>query len=94
MRQDPGRTAREAVIAQMPSERRTATMEMLRQRGRWMAWQQLDAAGIEHPVEQADFLLRRLYPEMPESWFSVVVAKFGAMHAAGTWHGFKRPAED
>jgi hypothetical protein len=93
MRPDPGRTAQEAVIAQMPSERRTGTMAMLRRRGRWMIWQQMDAAGIEHPVEQAEFLLRRLYPEMPEAWFSDVLAKLAAKYAAGEWHGFQRPAD-
>ena len=57
-------------------------------------WQQADEAGIIHPVEQADPLLRRLYPEMPEPWFREVVAKLEAMHAAGTRHGLKRPTED
>jgi len=54
-------------------------------------WQQVDAAGIDNPVEQADFILRRLYPEMPESWFVDVVAKLCAKHVAGEWHGFQRP---
>ena len=71
---------------------RTEQAALLRERGMWQAWQQVDAAGITHPVEQADFLLRRLYPEMPESWFRDVRGKLTAMHAAGEWHGFERPA--
>lgn len=57
-----------------------------------LVWQQVDAAAVTHPVEQADFLLRRLYPEMPESWLRDVVGKLSALHAAGEWHGFERPA--
>ena len=60
-----------------------AGIRMLRVRGH--------LAGVTDPVEQADFLLRRLYPEMPEQWFSDVVAKLAALHALGTWHGFQRP---
>jgi hypothetical protein len=93
MRPDPGRAAQEAVIVQMPIDRRTATMAKLRQRGRWMVWQQLDERGIEHPVEQAEFLLRRLYPEMPKPWFADVLAKLSAKYAAGEWRGFERPAD-
>ncbi len=58
----------------------------------WLAWQQVEAAGITHPVEQADFLLRRLYPEMPETWFRDVVAKLRALHEREEWRGFERPA--
>jgi len=40
---------------------------------------------------QAEFILRRLYPEMPESWFADVLSKLAAKHVAGEWHGFQRP---
>ncbi|CAN5125915.1 hypothetical protein BH24CHL7_BH24CHL7_02660 [soil metagenome] len=56
-----------------------------------IVWQQADAAGISDPVEQADFVLRRLYRKMPEWWLRDVVAKLAAMHAAGTWRCFQRP---
>lgn len=91
MRPDPGRNAQEALIAAMSPASRSRIGIGLRERGLQIVWRQVDAAGITDPVEQAEFLLRRLYPEMPESWFRDVVAKLAAMHAAGTWHGFQRP---
>jgi hypothetical protein len=63
----------------------------MRQRGLWLVWQQVDEAGITDAVQQADFILRRLYPEMPERWLGDVLAKLADMHAAGSWHGFERP---
>lgn len=42
------------------------------------------------PVEQAEFLLRRLYPEESESWFLGVIDRLRAARAAGTWNGFQR----
>jgi hypothetical protein len=54
-------------------------------------WQQLDDAAIADPVDQADFLLRRLYPDESEAWFAAVLDQLRAAHAAGTWSGFRRP---
>ncbi len=59
--------------------------------GMQICWQQADEAGITDPVEQADFLLRRLYPEMPEAWFRDVVTRLGVLRDSGQWHGFARP---
>lgn len=81
----------EALIASMPPVERTDRMRRLRQNGRWFVWRQADAAGISDPVEQADFILRRLYPEMPEAWFDDIVGQLRALHAAGRWGGFRRP---
>lgn len=91
MRPDPGRDIQERIIGRLSTAERTERVARLRERGIWMAWHQVDAAGIIDPVEQADFLLRRLYPEMPEPWFRDVLAKFAALHAAGEWRGFQRP---
>ena len=91
MRFDPGRPLQEAVIAAMSPVDRTDRMARLRENGRWLVWQQADAAGISDPVEQADFILRRLYPEMPEAWFEDIVGQLRELHAAGRWSGFRRP---
>lgn len=91
MRPDPGRDAQESVIAGMPPADRVRIGADLRAKGMLLVWQQVDAAGIDNPVEQADFVLRRLYPEMPEAWFRDVVSKLAAKHVAGEWQGFERP---
>ena len=70
---------------------RVAWLSAMRKAALQIVWQQVDAAGIDDPVEQADFLLRRLYPEESESWFAGVVDRLRAAHAAGTWNGFPRP---
>jgi len=70
---------------------RVAWLAAMREAALRIVWQQVDAAGIDDPVEQAEFLLRRLYPEESESWFLGVVDRFRAARAAGTWDGFQRP---
>ena len=92
MRPDPGRAAQDAALASLTSLERTARMVELRRNGLWAVWQQVDAAGVTDPVEQADFLLRRLYPEESEAWLVRVLDQLRAAHAAGTWSGFRRPA--
>jgi hypothetical protein len=91
MRPDPGRDTQEALIAGMSQTQRSVIALELRDRGLKLVWQQADAAGIFDPVEQASFILRRLYPEMSEEWFRDVVAKLADMHANGKWAGFQRP---
>jgi hypothetical protein len=92
MRPDPGRHAQESLIAGMSPARRAAISMELRERGLHLVWQQADQAGISDPLARADFVLRRLYPEMAEQWFADVVGKLAKLHAAGTWHGFERHA--
>lgn len=91
MRPDPGRAIQESVIASMSSYDRTAVAAELRANGRWAVWRQVDAAGISNPVEVAEFVLRRLYPEQREAWFAEVLGQLRAALAAGTWTGFRRP---
>jgi hypothetical protein len=81
------------MVAGASIDQRVAWNEERRALGQRLVWQQLDAAALADPLEQADFLLRRLYPEMPERWFKDVMAKLAAKHAAGEWHGFSRPPE-
>jgi hypothetical protein len=94
MRPDPGREAQEAVLASMTPLERTARMAELRRNGWSAVWQQVDAAGIHDPVETAEFILRRLYPEEREAWFADVLAQLRSAHAAGMWKGFRRPDRD
>lgn len=91
MRPDPGRAIQESVIASMSSYDRTAVTAELRANGRWAVWRQVDAAGISDPVEVAEFVLRRLYPEQPEAWFTEVLGQLRSAQSAGTWTGFQRP---
>lgn len=91
MRPDPGRALQESVIASMTSVDRTAAVANLRANGRWAAWQQVDAAGIEDPVEIAAFLLHRLYPDLPAASLEQILEQLRAAFAAGTWNGFARP---
>jgi hypothetical protein len=91
MRPDPGRALQESVIASMPSVERTSVVATLRENGRWAIWRQLDAAGLEDPIEVAEFVLRRLYPNESAAWFESVLEQLRAARAAGTWTGFERP---
>jgi hypothetical protein len=91
MRPDPGRPLQESAIASMSVADRTARMTELRANGRWAVWQQVDAARITDPVEIAEFVLRRLYPEQPEAWFAEVLGQLRTARMAGTWSGFQRP---
>jgi len=91
MHLEPGRAELDARVAAASVEERVEWVAAMRLAGLRIVWQQADAAGISDPVEQADFILRRLYPEMPDAWFDDVVGQLRALHAAGRWGGFRRP---
>jgi hypothetical protein len=91
MRADPGRQAMLARLAESTVDERVAWLAAMRDAGMRSVWQQVDRAGLVDPVEIADFLLRRIYPEQSEAWFSLVVEALRSELAAGTWHGFTRP---
>ena len=88
---DPGQQILDQRVSRSTVEQRVAWNEERRLLGQRLVWQQVDQRGIDDPVRQADFILRRLYPEMPEAWFRDVLAKLSALHAAGRWNGFARP---
>ena len=90
MRPEPGQAQLDASIATSSVEGRVAWVAAKRSLGIRLVWQQVDAAGITDPVEQADFLLRRLYPEMPQAWLAATVAELAERHAQGRWQGFER----
>lgn len=91
MRPDPGRALQEAVIASMTAVDRTGTVADLRANGRWAVWRQVDAAGLEDPVEIAEFVLRRLYPNERDGWYVDVLDQLRSARDAGGWSGFARP---
>lgn len=91
MRAEPSRAAMDARVAASSVADRVAWLAAMREAALQIVWQQVDAAGITDPVEQAEFLLRRLYPEESESWFLAVIDRLRAARAAGTWNGFQRP---
>ena len=91
MRPEPGQSALDERIAAASVEERVAWSVRKRGIGFHLAWQQADRAGIRDPVEQAAFLLRRLYPEMPTVWLDHPVARLAALHADGCGMGFERP---
>ena len=93
MRPDPGRDLLEARLAAMTRDERALLSTELRVRGFALAWDQLDRAGPMGPVEQALFLIDRLYPEMPAVHRASIARQLEAQHAAGTWHGPERPAD-
>ncbi len=91
MRPDPGRPLQESVIASMSTLDRTARMAELRANGLWIVWRQVDQAGLTDPLEVADFILRRLYPEQKDAWFAEVLGQLRSAQALGAWNGFQRP---
>jgi hypothetical protein len=91
VRPDPGRDLHERMLSAMGPADRARIGQQQRWRASLVIWQQLDERGLDDPVEQAEFILRRRYPEMPEWWFGDVVAKLRAEHASGRWKGFERP---
>jgi len=61
----------------------------MRRLGMRLVWQQADAAGITDPVQPVEFLLRRLYPEMPEPWFAAIFGKARGPSRAGPVAGVR-----
>ena len=91
MRPDPSRHLMDERVAAATVEERVAWTARKRAVGFQLVWQQLDQAGITSPMGQAEFLLRRLYPEMAEPWFTDILGKLAARHAEGRWKGLTRP---
>lgn len=51
-----------------------------------------DQAGPMSELDRAEFILRRLYPELTEAQLGNVRSELARAEAAGTWHGFVRPS--
>ncbi|MGH2456663.1 MAG: hypothetical protein ACRDHD_10460 [Candidatus Limnocylindria bacterium] len=78
-------------MAMTPYER-----AMISTRLRWkaivMANHAADEAGPLSALDRAEFILRRLYPEFTDEQISHIRSELARAEAAGTWHGFRRPA--
>jgi cobalamin biosynthesis Mg chelatase CobN len=94
VRPESGQASLDDRIAASTVEERVGWMASMRQAGVRSVWQQVDAAGISDPVEVAEFVLRRLYPEQSAAWFAQILAHLRAANQAGTWSGFQRPNAD
>lgn len=92
MQPEPGQAQLDAAIREASVEARVAWVTSKRALAIRIVWQQLDAAGISDPIEQARFLLGRLYPDMPTAWREGTMAALAERHVHGRWHGFPRPA--
>lgn len=92
MQREPGQTHLDAAIVEASVEDRVAWVTSKRAMAIRIVWQQLDAAGIIDPIEQARFLLGRLYPDMPPAWREGTIAALAERHAQGRWHGYPRPS--
>lgn len=92
MRRELGQAQLDAAIEQASVDARVAWVRSKRALAMRIVWQQLDAAGISDPIEQARFLLGRLYPDMPPPWREDTIAALAERHAHGRWHGYPRPS--
>lgn len=91
MRPEPGQRQLDQRVASASVAERVAWNEQRRRLGQMIVWQQMENALLVDPLEQAEFLFRRLYPGMPEVWFIGVLARLRAKRDAGDWHGLRRP---
>lgn len=91
MRPDPGLGLLERVLGDLDPDARARIGHDLRRRGRLLVWDQVDRAEPMSKVEEAMFILDRMYPEMPEAHRASLRRQIEADYEAGTWHGFERP---
>jgi hypothetical protein len=92
MRPDPGRALQEAIIARMDGQARGAERLRLTARAKLLAWRQVDAMSPTSELQRAELLLRRLHPTLAERSLQQILRQLAVAEAAGTWHGFDRPA--
>ena len=92
MRPDPGREQLERIHQGLSPNQRALIGQELRQRGFLSVWDQVDRTEAMAPVEEAMFVLARLYPEMPATHRASLRRQMQARYDAGTWRGFERPS--
>jgi hypothetical protein len=71
--------------------RRTLHVTM-RAKGVARVWAAADRAGPMTPLEQARFVLRRLYPDLEGQRLESIMADLAAGFEVGSWTGFSRPS--
>jgi hypothetical protein len=80
-------------IARSSIDDRVAWLATMRKAGVQSAWQQVDRAGLRDPLEIAEFLLRRLYPNQSAAWLEDILARLRSEYEVGAWKGFSRPED-
>jgi hypothetical protein len=93
VRPDPGRNALLEQVARSSVDARVAWLATMRDAGIRSAWQQVDRAGLSDPLEVAEFLLRRLFPNQSEAWLAATLTTLRTESEAGRWSGFVRPKD-
>jgi hypothetical protein len=93
VRPDPGRNALLEQVARSSVDERVAWLATMRDAGIRSAWQQVDRAGLSDPLDVAEFLLRRLFPNQSEASLSAILATLRTESEAGRWSGFVRPKD-
>ncbi len=91
MRPAPGADVLEDILREVGPDERARTGADLRRRGFLLVWDQVDRAPAMTPVEEAMFVLGRLYPEMPDVHRESIRRQLQADYDGGTWRGFERP---
>jgi hypothetical protein len=83
----------ERVRASSPSDRMRLHVEMYRL-AFTQVWAAADRGGPMAPLEEARFVLRRLYPDLEGPRLEAIMAELGARFEDGSWTGFRRPASE
>ena len=73
---------------------RRAVHVALRRNGFARVWAAVDRAGPMTPLEEARFVLRRLYPDLEGPRLEVIMSELGVRFVDGTWSGFRRPSSE
>jgi len=76
-----------------PSERMRLHVEMYRLAFA-QVWAAADRAGPMMPLEEARFLLRRLYPDLEGPRLEAILSELSARFEDGSWMGFTRPTSE
>ena len=57
-------------------------------------WAAADRAGPMTPLDEARFVLRRLYPDLEGTRLEAIMAELAARFEDGSWTGFRRPLSE
>jgi len=73
---------------------RRALHVALRTNGLARVWAAADRAGPMTPLDEARFVLRRLYPDLEGPRLEAIMRELAARFDDGSWAGFRRPGSD
>ena len=87
---DPGQLALDERVRAMSPDERAEHAYRLRQLALVLVNDAANAAGPMSELDRADFILRRLYPELSDEQLAHIGDDLARRQAAGTWLGFNR----